>query len=54
MVDALLDAIPANWWTDDPDYVESWYTLAKSSSGRRNGATGNGWMTVSPYHVPEL
>ncbi|MER5610477.1 DUF3103 family protein [Streptomyces sp. NPDC002215] len=54
LVDALLDAIPTNWWTDDPDYVESWYTLAKSSSGRRNGAAGNGWMTVSPYHVPEL
>lgn len=54
LVDALLDAIPANWWTDDPDYVESWYTLARSSSGQRNGAAGNGWMTVSPYHVPEL
>ncbi|MFF3951840.1 DUF3103 family protein [Streptomyces sp. NPDC001890] len=54
LVDALLDAIPTNWWTDDPDYVESWYTLARSSSGQRNGAAGNGWMTVSPYHVPEL
>ncbi|MFG3529123.1 DUF3103 family protein [Streptomyces sp. NPDC047917] len=54
LVDALLDAIPTSWWTDDPDYVESWYTLARSSSGQRNGAAGNGWMTVSPYHVPEL
>ncbi|MCT2546460.1 MULTISPECIES: DUF3103 domain-containing protein [Streptomyces] len=54
LVDALLNAIPTNWWTDDPDYVESWYTLARSSSGQRNGAAGNGWMTVSPYHVPEL
>ncbi|GGV94458.1 hypothetical protein GCM10015535_59910 [Streptomyces gelaticus] len=54
LADALLDAIPTSWWTDDPDYVDSWYTLARSSSGTRNGAAGNGWMTVSPYHVPEL
>ncbi|MEU9317172.1 DUF3103 family protein [Streptomyces sp. NPDC048295] len=54
LADALLDAIPTSWWTDDPDYVDSWYTLARSSSGLRNGAAGNGWMTVSPYHVPEL
>ncbi|MFG3240329.1 DUF3103 family protein [Streptomyces sp. NPDC048157] len=54
LADALLDAIPTSWWTDDPDYVDSWYTLARTSSGRRNGAAGNGWMTVSPYHVPEL
>ncbi|MET9917198.1 DUF3103 family protein [Streptomyces sp. NPDC006435] len=54
LADALLDAIPTNWWTDDPDYVDSWYTLARTSSGRRDGAAGNGWMTVSPYHVPEI
>ncbi|MES9507309.1 DUF3103 family protein [Streptomyces sp. NPDC000609] len=54
LADALLDAIPTSWWTDDPDYVDSWYTLARTSSGLRNGAAGNGWMTVSPYHVPEL
>ncbi|MFB6814136.1 DUF3103 family protein [Streptomyces sp. NPDC056347] len=54
LADAVLDAIPTSWWTDDPDYVDSWYTLAKSSSGKRNGAAGNGWMSVSPYHVAEL
>ncbi|MFF3393265.1 DUF3103 family protein [Streptomyces sp. NPDC002669] len=54
LADALLDAIPTNWWTDDPDYVDSWYTLARTSSGKRDGAAGNGWMSVSPYHVPEL
>ncbi|MGW1430277.1 DUF3103 family protein [Streptomyces sp. NPDC002431] len=54
LADAVLDAIPTSWWTDDPDYVESWYSLARSSSGKRNGAAGNGWMTVSPYHVSEL
>ncbi|GGO98506.1 DUF3103 family protein [Wenjunlia tyrosinilytica] len=51
LVNAVLDAIPNDWWTDDPDYVDSWYTLARNDSGRRNGARGNGWMTVEPYYV---
>ncbi|MFE8008701.1 DUF3103 family protein [Streptomyces sp. NPDC057418] len=54
LVDALMDAIPTSWWTDDPDYVDSWYTLAKTSSGTRNGAAANGWMNVSPYYVSGL
>jgi len=54
LVNAILEAIPASWWTDDPDYVESWYTLATTSSGRRYGASANGWMDVVPYWVPEL
>ncbi|WP_328895607.1 DUF3103 family protein [Streptomyces sp. NBC_00236] len=54
LADALLDAIPTAWWTDDPDYVDSWYTLAKSTKGTRNGAAANGWMNVSPYHVAAL
>lgn len=51
LVTALLDAMPTSWWTDDPDYVESWYTLAENNSGRLNGARGNGWMSVQPYFV---
>ncbi|MFF0288701.1 DUF3103 family protein [Streptomyces sp. NPDC005262] len=54
LVNAVLDAIPTSWWTDDPDYVDSWYTLARSDSGRRNGAAGNGWMTVEPYFVEQF
>jgi hypothetical protein len=51
LVNAILAAMPTSWWTDDPDYVESWYTLARGDSGRRDGARGNGWMTVEPYWV---
>lgn len=51
LVNAVLDAIPTEWWTDDPDYVDSWYTLARTSSGTLNGARGNGRMSVSPYYV---
>ncbi|MFJ8008221.1 DUF3103 family protein [Streptomyces fagopyri] len=54
LVNAVLDAIPNDWWTDDPDYVDSWYTLAQSDNGTRYGARANGWMTVEPYFVQEF
>ncbi|MFF3885770.1 DUF3103 family protein [Streptomyces sp. NPDC001914] len=54
LVNAILDAIPNDWWTDDPDYVDSWYTLASSDNGTRYGARGNGWMTVEPYFVQQF
>ncbi|MEU2613680.1 DUF3103 family protein [Micromonospora sp. NPDC007271] len=54
LVNAIIDAMPASWWTDDPDYVDSWYTLSTGSSGRLNGAAANGWMDVVPYWVQEL
>jgi Protein of unknown function (DUF3103) len=54
LVSAILNAIPTSWWTDDPDYVDSWYTLATSSSSRLYGAAANGWMDVSPYWVAPL
>jgi hypothetical protein len=52
LVNAVLDAMPDDWWTDDPDYVDSWYTLARNSSGALRGARGNGTMTLEPYWVP--
>jgi hypothetical protein len=54
LVNAILAALPGSWWTDDPDYVDSWYTLATYSSGRFYGAAGNGWMDLAPYWVSEL
>jgi hypothetical protein len=54
LVNAILDAIPDSWWTDDPDYVESWYTLAQQSKGTLYGARGNGYMTVEPYFVQQF
>ncbi len=54
LVNAIIDAMPASWWTDDPDYVDSWYTLSTGSSGRLNGAAANGWMDVAPYWVQQL
>ncbi|MDX3097492.1 DUF3103 family protein [Streptomyces sp. ME19-03-3] len=54
LVNAVLDAIPDDWWTDDPDYVDSWYTLARTDNGTRYGARGNGWMTLQPYFVEQF
>ncbi|MGA3525781.1 DUF3103 family protein [Melissospora conviva] len=54
LVTAIIDAMPNKWWTDDPDYVDSWYTLSTKSTGRLNGAAGNAWMTVQPYWVAAL
>ncbi|GGL13653.1 hypothetical protein Sme01_70000 [Sphaerisporangium melleum] len=54
LVSAIISAIPTSWWTDDPDYVDSWYTLSTASSGRLYGARGNGWMDVAPYWVSQL
>ena len=54
LVDAILAALPTSWYTNDADYVDSWYTLAQSSSGRVNDARGSGWMTVSPYFVQQF
>ena len=54
LVNAILGALPSSWWTNDPDYVDSWYTLSTTSSGTLTGAAANGTMDVSPYWVPEL
>ncbi|MFI6101398.1 DUF3103 family protein [Lentzea sp. NPDC051213] len=54
LVSAVLDAIPDSWYTDDPDYVESWYTLNEQGGGVINGASARGWMETRPYWVREL
>jgi len=51
VANAIIDAMPDSWWTDDPDYTDSWYTLSTSTSGRRYGAASNGWMDIQPYWV---
>ncbi|MFD8478016.1 DUF3103 family protein [Kitasatospora sp. NPDC059673] len=54
LVNAVIDAMPSSWWTDDPDYVDSWYTLATTTTGTRTGASGNGTMTFDRYWVSAL
>lgn len=54
LVNAIINALPDGWWTDDPDYVDSWYTLSTTTGGTLRGAAGNGTMTVTPYWVAPL
>ncbi|XHM63840.1 DUF3103 family protein [Streptomyces nigra] len=54
LVDAIIDAMPTSWWTDDPDYVDAFYTLARETTGPRTGASANARMTVERYFVSEL
>ncbi|MEJ2851926.1 MULTISPECIES: DUF3103 family protein [unclassified Saccharothrix] len=54
LVNAIINALPDDWWTDDPDYVDSWYTLSTATGGTLRGAAGNGTMTVAPYWVAPL
>ena len=54
LADAVLNAIPGSWWTDDPDYVDSWYTLSTHTNGHFTGARANGWMDLTPYWVQPL
>jgi Protein of unknown function (DUF3103) len=54
MVDAILQAMPDSWWTDDPDYVDSWYLLTRQVNERRIGARANGTIDFQPYYVTAL
>ncbi|MCZ0982816.1 DUF3103 family protein [Streptomyces diastatochromogenes] len=54
LVDPVIDALPSSFWTDDPDFVDAWYTLARETTGTRDGAAGNGRMTLDRYWVSAL
>ncbi|MFI0928423.1 DUF3103 family protein [Streptomyces sp. NPDC021012] len=54
LVDPVIDALPSSFWTDDPDFVDAWYTLARETTGTRDGAAGNGRFTLDRYWVSAL
>ncbi|MGW4701614.1 DUF3103 family protein, partial [Streptomyces sp. NPDC004285] len=54
LVDPVVDAIPTSFWTDDADFVDAWYTLARETTGTRDGAGGNGRFTFDRYWVSAL
>jgi len=51
---AILQAMPANWFSNDDDYVDSFYTLEKGRfySGYK-GAAGNATISLSPYTLQQ-
>ena len=47
---AILQAMPAGWFANDDDYVDSFYTLEKGRSySNYGGAAGNANLSLSPY-----
>lgn len=54
LVDAVINAIPQSWFSDDHDYVDSWYTVQRETAGEIGGAAGNGTLGLAPFHVGEL
>jgi len=53
VANAIIQAMPGSWFTDDDDYVDVIYTIDQDEipgSGRvYNGASGNVRMTLVPY-----
>jgi hypothetical protein len=54
LVDAIMDALPTSWWTDDPDFVDACYALTRDATWTRSCAGGNGTLGVRPFWVSEL
>ncbi|WP_256105467.1 DUF3103 family protein [Streptomyces sp. ODS05-4] len=54
LVDAIIKAIPQGWFSDDHDYVDSWYTIQKSAWDPFTGAASNGTIGLGPWHVDEV
>ena len=52
VANAILNAMPGSWFTDDDDYVDSVYTIDEDEIGSGktfNGAGGNVHMTLKNY-----
>ncbi len=50
MATAILQAMPANWFSNDDDYIDTFYTLEKGRTytGYR-GAAQNATISLEPY-----
>ncbi|MGB0524864.1 MAG: DUF3103 family protein [Flammeovirgaceae bacterium] len=53
VANAILEAMPSNWFTNDDDYVDSFYTIEKNRTYTNYyGAAGNAKVNMSPYFIP--
>ena len=49
---AIIQAMPDSWYTNNDDYVDSFYTIEKNKSYTNYyGARGNAKVNMSPYYV---
>ncbi len=51
LINAVLDALPDSWLTNDDDYVDSYYMLSRTSAGSLPGAANNALMSIRPVVV---
>ncbi|MFI9643436.1 DUF3103 family protein [Micromonospora sp. NPDC051925] len=51
LINAVLDALPNGWFTDDDDYVDSFYMLNKTQNTYLWGAAHNAQIKISPVTV---
>lgn len=51
---AIIEAMPDEWYTDDDDYVDSFYTIEKNKTYTNyNGAAGNAKVSMTPFIVQD-
>ena len=54
MASKIIEAMPDEWYTDNDDYVDSFYTIMKDKSYENyKGAANNAEVTFSPFVIPE-
>ncbi|UII22010.1 DUF3103 family protein [Fulvivirga ligni] len=50
---AIVEALPDSFWTNDDDYVDSFYTIEKNKTYTNYyGAGGNAKVNLRPYFIP--
>ncbi|EAY30290.1 DUF3103 family protein [Microscilla marina] len=53
IANAIIQAMPDAWFTNDDDYVDSFYTIEKNRTYRNyNGAGGNANVDLTPFFIP--
>ncbi len=51
---AIIEVMPDEWYTDDDDYVDSFYTIEKDQTySNYSGAGANAKVSLSPYFVED-
>ena len=48
----IVAAMPAGWFSNDDDYVDSLYSVEKTRGETRYGARGNALVSYIPYELP--
>lgn len=50
----IIKAMPSNWFTNDDDYVDVFYSMENKEYKNYPGASRNARITLRPYIIPEV